>query len=214
MEEKLDFTPATAASELSAKLKLENPGLLYWTIKPSKYGRAQLVPGMLRAESSFREPGNIQPVSFVQLTSDEQKQILSFALLPEGNGILASVLVQTQATPAKHEVWLIRYPIAQPIQNQVIITKGNIDLTPFITKNSDVLFASNRTGRLDLWKCRLQASDSEKQKLDLVQKRTVRFDFVDGRRIAVLEGDSAAIWRPGGAFAVAEEFRQDVFRTV
>ena len=168
LEEKLDFTPATAASQLSAKLKLENPGLLYWTIKPSKYGRAQLVPGILRAESSFREPGNIQPVSFVQLTGDEQKQILSFALLPEGNGILASVLVQTQATPAKHEVWLIRYPTDQPVQNQVIITKGNIDLTPFITKNSDVLFASNRTGRLDLWKCRLQTADSDKQKLDLV----------------------------------------------
>jgi hypothetical protein len=167
LEEKLDFTPATAEATLSAKLKLENPGLLYWSIKPSKYGRAQLVPGMLRAESSFREPGNIQPVSFVQLTGDEQKQILSFALLPKGDGILASVLVQTQATPAKHEVWLIYYPSDQPIQNQVVITKGNIDLTPFITKNSDVLFASNRTGRLDLWKCRLLTTDSV-QKMSLV----------------------------------------------
>ncbi len=129
LEEKLDFTPATANNAtLSAKLKPENPGLLYWTTKPSKYGRAKLVPGMLRAESSFREPGNIQPVSFVQLEG-EQMQILSFVLLPNGDGILASVLVQTQENPVKHEVRLIHYPSVQPIQNQVIITKGNIDLT-------------------------------------------------------------------------------------
>ncbi|MBR4899797.1 MAG: PD40 domain-containing protein [Victivallales bacterium] len=166
-EEKLDFSPATAEAILSAKLKPENPGHLYWTIKPSKYGRAQLVSKMLRAESTFNEPGNIQPVSHVQLTG-EQMQILSFVLLPEGDGILASVLVQTQEKPTKHEVWLIHYPTAQPTQNQIIITKGNIDLTPSVTKNSDVLFASNRTGRLDLWKCRLQPADSDKQKLDLV----------------------------------------------
>ena len=166
-EEKLDFSPATAASQLSVKLAPENPGLLYWTTKPSKYGRAQLVSSMFRAESSFNEPGNNQPVSFVQLTGD-QLQILSFVLLPEGDGILASVLVQTQATPPKHEVRLIRYPPAQPIQNQVIVTKGNIDLTPSVIHNDAVLFASNRTGRLDLWKCRLQANDSDKQKLDLI----------------------------------------------
>lgn len=165
-EEKIAFSPATAAAQISGKLAPENPGLLNWTIKPSKYGRAQLVPGMLRAERSFNEPGNFQPVSHVQLEG-EQLQILSFVLLPEGDGILASVLVETQAKPAKHEVWLIHYPPTQPIQNQVIVTKGNIDLTPSVTKNSDVLFASNRTGRLDLWKCRIPKKDGV-QKLNLV----------------------------------------------
>ena len=165
-EEKIAFSPATAAAQISGKLAPENPGLLNWTIKPSKYGRAQLVPGMLRAERSFNEPGNFQPVSHVQLEG-EQLQILSFVLLPEGDGILASVLVETQAKPAKHEVWLVHYPPTQPIQNQVIVTKGNIDLTPSVTKNSDVLFASNRTGRLDLWKCRIPKKDGV-QKLNLV----------------------------------------------
>ena len=101
-EEKIAFSPATAAAQISGKLAPENPGLLNWTIKPSKYGRAQLVPGMLRAESSFNEPGNFQPVSHVQLEG-EQLQILSFVLLPEGDGILASVLVQTQDKPIKNE---------------------------------------------------------------------------------------------------------------
>ena len=80
-EEKIAFSPATAAAQISGKLAPENPGLLNWTIKPSKYGRAQLVPGMLRAERSFNEPGNFQPVSHVQLEG-EQLQILSFVLLP------------------------------------------------------------------------------------------------------------------------------------
>ncbi len=163
----MHFSPAQAEPTIHANLEPENPGLLFWTVKPSKYGRAQLVSKYLRAESTYNEPGNKQPISIVQLASDEQKQILSFTLLPEGDGILASVLVQTQDKPVKNEAWLVHYPLVQADQNKTILTKGNIDLTPTPLNESSVLFASNRTGRLDLWKCRLLEKDVV-QKLDLV----------------------------------------------
>ena len=163
----LQFSPRTAEPTIFANLEPENPGLLYWTVKPSKYGRAQLVSSYLRAEHSFKEPGNKQPVSIVQLTGEEQKQILSFTLLPEGEGLVASVLIQTQDKPVKHEARLVHYPLVQADQNKNIITKGNIDLTPTVINASSVLFASNRTGRLDLWKCTIPEKDTV-QKLDLV----------------------------------------------
>ncbi len=161
------FSPATADKSFFIKLVPNKPAFLHWTIKPSKYGRAQLVSNTVRAEKDFKEPGNNQPVSIVQLTG-EQQQILSFTLLPEGNGILASVLVQTQDTPVKHEARIIRYSFPQPEFNQEVLTKGNIDLTPTIMNKSSVLFASNRTGRLDLWKCRLLPNANSDQKLDLI----------------------------------------------
>ena len=164
----LQFSPASSGAVISAYLEPENPGLLYWTVKPATYGRIRLVSSYLRAESSSNEPGNKQPVSIVQLTDDKQKQILGFTLLPEGDGILASVLIHTPENNKKFEARLIHYPLVQADQNQVIITKQNIDLTPTFINKNNILYASTKTGRLDLWKCRLLPYESKQQDLDLV----------------------------------------------
>ena len=161
----ITITTASSSQAVFAKLVPDHPGFLNWSVRPAKYGRVALVPDTVPpAEKTLNEPGNRQPVSIVQLSA-EQLQILSFSLLPEQDSLLASVLVQTQATPPKHEARLTLIPL-QPGKEYKYLTEGDIDITPSVGK-SGVLFASNRTGRLDLWKCNLWANAST-QKYDLV----------------------------------------------
>ena len=191
--QEIHIVPATADPTIHVELVLDQPGFLFWDIKPTPYGKAKVVSDTIRAQKSFDESGNRQPFSVVQLEG-RQKQILSFSLLPSGDGILASILVEATEEPEKDEkkkepekdekkkepekdekkkgpvkyesqIVVIPASLNQPLK---IITKGNIDLTPTAQDSKQALFASNRTGRLDLWRCRLNIGASTPQKLDLL----------------------------------------------
>lgn len=162
-QQDIQIQPATADQTIFTRLVPDQPGFLFWRLKPTPFGKAKLVSQTVRAQNSFNEPGNRQPLSIVQL-GDNQRQILSFGLLPSGKGLLASILVQTQEKPDKYEAQITILPLI-PNQQPKILTRGNIDVTPTIQDNDQMIFASNRTGRLDLWRGKLT---SEPQKLDLL----------------------------------------------
>lgn len=83
--------------------------------------------------------------------------LLEAQLKPSGFSVLSlllSILTEPSHEPPKYEAQLVIIPLKIPPKIRRL-TKGDIDIAP-TTDGSRIFFASNRTGRLDLWKYNLK----------------------------------------------------------